>query len=83
MPRIGTVIRDVYRRPGAGALPAHLEDHYGIRVAAMTKLDTGVFRVERDDGRPWLACVSPKVSRAFVPDRDYIVALAGRVRDSR
>jgi len=52
MPRIGTVIRDVYRRPGAGALPAHLEDHYGIRVAAMTKLDTGVFRVERDDGPP-------------------------------
>ncbi len=33
MPRIGTVIRDVYRRPGADALPAHLEDRYGIRVA--------------------------------------------------
>jgi Ser/Thr protein kinase RdoA (MazF antagonist) len=31
----------------------------------------------------WLVCVSPKVSRAFTPDRDYIVALAGRVRDSR
>ena len=58
MPRIGTVIRDVYRRPGVGALPAHLEDHYGIRVAAMTKLDTGVFRVERDDGPPWVARTS-------------------------
>ena len=31
----------------------------------------------------WLVCVSPKVSQAFVPDRDYIVALAGRVRDGR
>lgn len=34
MPRIGTVIREVYHRPGAGALPAHLEGHYGIRVLA-------------------------------------------------
>src|SRR6202007_1454055 len=31
----------------------------------------------------WLVGVSPKVSQAFVPDRDYIVALAGRVRDGR
>jgi len=55
MPRIGTVIRDVYRRPGAEALPAHLEDRYGIRVVGMAKLDTGVFRVERQDGPPWVA----------------------------
>jgi hypothetical protein len=31
MPRIGTVIREV-DRPGASALPAHLEDHYGIAL---------------------------------------------------
>jgi hypothetical protein len=30
MPRIGTVIREVYHRPGCAALPAHLEDHYGM-----------------------------------------------------
>jgi hypothetical protein len=29
MQRIDTVIREVYHRPGADALPAHLEDHYG------------------------------------------------------
>ena len=58
MPRIGTVIGDVYRRPGADALPAHLEDHYGIRVAGMTKLATGVFRVHRDNGPPWVARLS-------------------------
>ena len=55
MPRIGTVIRDVYRRPGADALPAHLEAHYGIRIAATSKLDTGVFRIGRHDGPPWVA----------------------------
>jgi Ser/Thr protein kinase RdoA (MazF antagonist) len=58
MPRIGTVIRDVYRRPGADALPAHLEDRYGIRIAAMTKIVAGVFRVERADGPPWVARMS-------------------------
>jgi Ser/Thr protein kinase RdoA (MazF antagonist) len=57
MPRIGTVIRDVYRRPGADAVPAHLERRYGIEVAGTTRLDTGVFRVERRDGPPWVARV--------------------------
>jgi hypothetical protein len=33
MPRIGTVIREVYHRPAADGLPAHLEDHYGIQVS--------------------------------------------------
>jgi Ser/Thr protein kinase RdoA (MazF antagonist) len=55
MPRIGTVIREVYRRPGTEHLPGHLEDHYGIRIAAMTKLDAGVYRVERRDGPTWVA----------------------------
>ena len=55
MARIGTVIRDVYRRPGAEALPAHLEKSYGIRVAALTRIVAGVFRVDREDGPPWVA----------------------------
>lgn len=55
MPRIGTVIRDVHRRPGADALPGHLEDRYGIRVTAMTRLTAGVFRVDRAEGPPWVA----------------------------
>lgn len=58
MARIGTVIRDVYRRPGAEAMPAHLEDRYGIRVAAMTKIVAGVFRVDREVGPPWVARLS-------------------------
>jgi len=55
VPRIGTVIRDVYRRPGADLLPAHLEDRYGIRVAATARLDGGVLRIDRHDGPPWVA----------------------------
>ena len=54
-PRIGPVIRDVYRRPGADALPQHLERWYGIRVAATAKLDAGVYKVELLDGPTWVA----------------------------
>jgi len=55
LPRIGTVIRDVYRRPGAEAVPAHLEDRYGIIVDKATKLGPGVYRVDRRDGPAWVA----------------------------
>ncbi len=55
MPRIGTVIRDVYRRPGDEELPGHLERRYGIEVAGVTKLAAGVIRVDRRDGPPWVA----------------------------
>jgi Ser/Thr protein kinase RdoA (MazF antagonist) len=54
LPRIGTVIRDVYRRPGAEELPAHLEDRYGIIVDKATKLAPGVYRVDRRDGPAWV-----------------------------
>jgi hypothetical protein len=37
MARVGAVIREVYHRPGAGALSAHLEDHYGIRVTGTAR----------------------------------------------
>jgi Ser/Thr protein kinase RdoA (MazF antagonist) len=55
MPRIGTVIREVYHRPGAGALPAHQEGHHGIRVTGTARLAEGVFRVDHDAGPPWVA----------------------------
>jgi hypothetical protein len=32
------MIRDVYPQPGAEAVPAHLEDRYGISVDKATKL---------------------------------------------
>jgi Ser/Thr protein kinase RdoA (MazF antagonist) len=55
MPRIGAAIREVYHRPDAGALPAHREDHYGIRVTGTARLEEGVFRVDHDAGPPWVA----------------------------
>src|SRR5690242_17511940 len=55
MPRIGTVIREVCQRPGAAALPAHLDGHYGIRVTGTARLAEGVFRVDHDAGPPWVA----------------------------
>ena len=50
MPQIGTVIREVYHRPGAGARPAHLDDHYGIRVTGTDRLAEGAVRAH--SGRP-------------------------------
>jgi aminoglycoside phosphotransferase (APT) family kinase protein len=38
---------------------SHLERTYGIRVAAITELDVGVFRVDRHDGPSWVARVFP------------------------
>ncbi len=51
--------------PDAGRLAVHLRDSYGIDPAAITKLSvhkTYVFRVDRNDGSPWVA-------RAFPPAR--------------
>jgi Ser/Thr protein kinase RdoA (MazF antagonist) len=53
--------------PVAERLLAHLRDRYGIDPAAATKLSvhkTYVFRVDRNDGEPWVA-------RAFPPARPY------------
>jgi len=43
--------------PGQRAprLQAHLADHYGVQVDAMTDLDVGVWRVGRADGPDWVA----------------------------
>src|ERR1035438_8738988 len=40
-------------------LPSHLESRYGSRVAQLTELDLGVFRVDRRDGPSWVARVFP------------------------
>ncbi|MGA8372644.1 MAG: phosphotransferase [Acidimicrobiales bacterium] len=51
--------------PAVERLLAHLRDHYGINPVAATKLSvhkTYVFRIDRNDGSPWVA-------RAFPPAR--------------
>jgi len=45
---------------GTGArVRAHLEAEYGIRVAAMSELDVGVYRVGQQNGSAWVARIFP------------------------
>jgi len=41
------------------SLATHLQERYGIEVAAVAALDAGVFRVDRRDGPSWVARVFP------------------------
>jgi Ser/Thr protein kinase RdoA (MazF antagonist) len=55
----------MHHEPEAGRLLAHLRDRYGIDPVAATRLSvhkTYVFRIDRNDGGPWVA-------RAFPPAR--------------
>src|ERR1700677_4976776 len=55
----------MHHEPVAGLLLAHLRDRYGIDAVAATKLSVHksyVFRIDRNDGSPWVA-------RAFPPAR--------------
>src|SRR5437868_3819940 len=49
---------------GLAGLDHHLEEHYGIEVTRVTPLEPwapeGVQRVDRRDGAPWVARVSPE-----------------------
>ena len=40
-------------------LATHLQERYGIEVAAVGALDAGVLRIDRRDGPPWVARVFP------------------------
>ena len=55
----------MHHEPVAERLVAHLRDHYGIDAVAATKVsvhNNHVFRIDRNDGDPWIA-------RAFPPAR--------------
>jgi Phosphotransferase enzyme family len=65
---VGEAMAEALRVDGLGR---HLEDHYGVEVAGMTRLDLGVFRIDRRDGAPWVA-------RVFAADRP----LAGAQEDA-
>ena len=59
--------RMISPRSGRDTLPAELEARYGIRVAQLTELDLGVYRVGRRDGPDWVA-------RVFAADRPLAAA---------
>ncbi|HZT67795.1 MAG TPA: hypothetical protein VFA11_18540 [Acidimicrobiales bacterium] len=55
-----SVLNRMYQREGLDTLQAHLEDAYGFKVAKMSALEVGVFRIDRSDkGRPLVARVLP------------------------
>src|ERR1700678_2119824 len=60
----------MHHEPEPGRLLAHLRDRYGIDPVAATKLSvhkTYVFRIDRNDGNPWVArAVPPARPRAGV-----------------
>jgi Ser/Thr protein kinase RdoA (MazF antagonist) len=45
---------------GIPTLATHLNNSYGIDVAAMTEMDLGVIRVDRHDGPSWVVRIFPK-----------------------
>ena len=57
--RLDAYTEHTFTRSGLDRLPVHLEDSHGIRVADLTELDVGVFRVDREDGPAWVARVFP------------------------
>lgn len=69
-PLFDSVLRRMYRREGEAALPAHIEQTYGITPAKLTTLDVGVFRVDRSDKG------TPLVARLFSAARPYAAAAA-------
>jgi Ser/Thr protein kinase RdoA (MazF antagonist) len=40
-------------------LRMHLERHYGIRILGLNRLERGVYRVDRQEGKSWVARVFP------------------------
>ena len=52
----------VYTKRGVNNVSAHVKDVYGVSVSQVTVLDMGVYRLDREDGPPWVA-------RVFIPER--------------
>jgi Ser/Thr protein kinase RdoA (MazF antagonist) len=65
-----SVLERMYQRQGVETLPAHLEETYGIAITKVSRLDVGVFRVDRSDKG------TPLVARLFSKARPYAAAAA-------
>jgi Ser/Thr protein kinase RdoA (MazF antagonist) len=76
----GNVIRFGSPMPGTRSeqLRSHLESRYGIRVAAMSELDVGVYRIDRRDSPSWVARLFPtaRPTEAVTGDAEILRFLA-------
>ncbi len=57
--RVGAYLEGTFQSVDIEALTHHVEQHYGIAVDRVRRLDVGVFKVESVDGPPWVARVFP------------------------
>lgn len=64
------MLNRMYNRTALDELGSHLEKTHGISVAGLTKLDVGVFKVDRHDGGPWVARVFPAARPALAAEGD-------------
>jgi Ser/Thr protein kinase RdoA (MazF antagonist) len=62
--------RRIAPRPARDRIVEHLEACHPIKVAALTQLDLGVYRVSRHDGPPWVARIFPAVRPAEAAQGD-------------
>lgn len=58
-PPAKVALATLLERAGLEGLGDHLETAHGIEVRKISELDLGVFRVDRHDGRSWVARVFP------------------------
>ncbi|MDI5968903.1 aminoglycoside phosphotransferase family protein [Streptomyces sp. SL13] len=74
VPAFDALLQRMYRREGVEALPAHLEKTYGISVTKISRLDVGVFRVDRgDQGTPLVARLFPAARSHAAAEGDLAV----------
>lgn len=69
-PLFDSVLVRMYEREAVDGLPGYIESTYDVRIAKVTKLDVGVFRIDRDDK------ATPLVARLFSSARPYAAAEA-------
>ena len=67
-PAFESVLQRMFQREGTDTLPGHLEKSCGIAIARVTRLDVGVFRVDRSDKG------APLVARLFSATRPFAAA---------
>ncbi|MGH2759153.1 MAG: aminoglycoside phosphotransferase family protein [Actinomycetota bacterium] len=51
--------KEIYGRRRTNEIAAHLEKHYGIDCSKATKLDVGVYRIDRGPDPSWVARIFP------------------------
>jgi methyltransferase (TIGR00027 family) len=71
--RIGQFMERTFHRAATDDLQQHLERTYGIDISLMTRLDVGVYRVDRGSEPAWVARVFPAARPFEAAEHDAAV----------